>query len=109
MITLSAGAAGEPVGVLLSGKAGAAHEALQDPAVAGLAQFGYPVSACMEALQRLKGDPDAAHQDLFGRLTGGLLTNLLNLSVPAVRSSAARGVQQQELGCLCSCNATNQI
>lgn len=90
MISLSAGAAGEPVGVLLSGKAGAAHGALQDPAVAGLAQFGYPVSACMEALQRLKGDPDAAHQDLFGRLTGGLLTDLLNLSVPAVICSAAR-------------------
>lgn len=99
MITLSAGAAGEPVGVLLSGKAGAAHEALQDPAVAGLAQFGYPVSACMEALQRLKGDPDAAHQDLFGRVTGGLLTNLLNLSVPAVMCSAARAGLPMFLQC----------
>lgn len=67
---LCAGAAGEPVGVLLSGKAGAASAALQDPAVAGLAQLGYSVAACMEALQRLKGDADAAHQDLFARLTG---------------------------------------
>lgn len=67
---VTAGAAGEPVGVLLAGKTGAAREALQDPSVAGLAQFGYPVSACMEALQRLKGDPDAAHRDLFARLTG---------------------------------------
>lgn len=68
--SMCAGAAGEPVGVLLSGKAGAGNEAVQDPAVAGLAQLGYPVSASMEALQRLKGVPDAAHRDLFARLSG---------------------------------------
>ena len=50
--------------------AGSSAEALQDPAVAQLSAWGYPVPACVEALQRLKGHPDAAHQDLFGRLSG---------------------------------------
>ena len=71
--------------MLISGKAGAANEALQDPAVAGLAQFGYPVSACMEALERLKGDPDAAHQDLFNRLAGRVFTGLLKLYAPVLQ------------------------
>lgn len=52
--------------------AGSSAEALQDPAVAQLTAWGYPVPACVEALQRLKGDPDAAHQDLFARLSGAL-------------------------------------
>lgn len=57
--------------------AGSSAEALLDPAVAQLSAWGYPVPACMEALQRLKGDPDAAHQDLFVRLSGALLRVLL--------------------------------
>ncbi len=62
-----AGAAGKPVSVLFAGKSA---EALQDPAVAQLSRWGYPVPSCVEALQRLKGSPDAAHQDLFARLSG---------------------------------------
>ncbi len=61
------GAAGKPVSVLFAGKSA---EALQDPAVAQLSRWGYPVPSCVEALQRLKGSPDAAHQDLFARLSG---------------------------------------
>lgn len=52
--------------------AGSSAGALQDPAVAQLTAWGYPVPACVEALQRLKGDPEAAHQDLFARLSGAL-------------------------------------
>lgn len=63
----TAGAAGNPVSVLF---AGSSSEALQDPAVAHLSAWGYPVAACMEALQRLKGHSHAAHRDLFARLAG---------------------------------------
>ena len=65
--TLHAGAAGKPVSVLFAGNSA---EALQDPAVVQLSAWGYPVPACVEALHRLKGHPDAAHQDLFARLAG---------------------------------------
>ncbi len=67
MPSCCAGAAGKPVSVLFAGKSA---EALQDPAVAHLSRWGYPVPSCVEALQRLKGSPDAAHQDLFARLSG---------------------------------------
>ncbi len=67
MPSCCAGAAGKPVSVLFAGKSA---EALQDPAVAQLSRWGYPVPSCVEALQRLKGSPDAAHQDLFARLSG---------------------------------------
>ena len=67
MPSCCAGAAGNPVSVLFAGKS---VEALQDPAVAQLSRWGYPVPSCVEALQRLKGSPDAAHQDLFARLSG---------------------------------------
>ena len=48
-------------------------EAVEDPAVASLMQWGWPPAACVEALARLRGSPEDAQQDLFGRLTGGLL------------------------------------
>ncbi len=67
MPSCCAGAAGKPVSVLFAGRSA---EALQDPAVAQLSRWGYPVPSCVEALQRLKGSPDAAHQDLFARLSG---------------------------------------
>ncbi|KAA6421632.1 MAG: putative ATP-dependent RNA helicase DHX57 [Trebouxia sp. A1-2] len=66
-LAFAPGAAGKPVSVLFAGKSA---EALQDPAVAQLSGWGYPVPECVEALQRLKGSPDAAHQDLFARLSG---------------------------------------
>ena len=59
-----AGAAGKPVSVLFAGSS--SSQAVQDPAVGGLIQWGYP-------MQRLKGDSDAAHQDLFARLAGQYL------------------------------------
>ena len=49
------------------------RQAVEDPAVASLMQWGWPPAACVEALARLRGSPEDAHQDLFGRLTGGLL------------------------------------
>lgn len=59
---------------------GSSAEALQDPAVAQLSAWGYPVSACVEALQRLKGHPDAAHQDLFARLSGKWLLGAMHFA-----------------------------
>ena len=47
------------------------RDAVEDPAVASLMQWGWPPAACVEALARLHGSPEDAHQDLFGRLTGG--------------------------------------
>ena len=76
MPSCCAGAAGKPVSVLFAGKSA---EALQDPAVAQLSGWGYPVPECVEALQRLKGSPDAAHQDLFARLSGQSCFQHLNL------------------------------
>lgn len=57
--------------------AGSSAEALQDPAVAHLSAWGYPVAACVEALQRLKGHSDAAHRDLFTRLSGASFSEAL--------------------------------
>lgn len=54
-----------------------------------LSQWGYPVPACVEALQRLKGNSDAAHQDIFARLAGETIyvcstTAALNMSFALV-------------------------
>ena len=75
-----AGAAGRPISVrympATNGQREYRHqdrEAVEDPAVASLMQWGWPPAACVEALARLRGSPEDAHQDLFGRLTGGVL------------------------------------
>ena len=75
-----AGAAGRPISVrykpATNGQREYRHQdkqAVEDPAVASQLQWGWPPAACVEALARLRGSPGDAHQDLFGRLTGGLL------------------------------------